>query len=581
MSEGNDIPDSYKILLATKTVQNKMKGGGNSKFKNEERIESLYNLVFGLSFQSNGDDNKRMKILDIATTLQTKFSDVLPEEEFRHTFEEAMKKGDEARTLSNSINDKKASEISLAASVIHDAMVAKHLPVYVYEIVEQDKPTGEFAIDFKRYSKYLKDIFHIVNFKNLIYIYDPSLFVHRLQVNEIHTHARNTYVEYNIKGLFQSVVRETDVHIKSMGNEPDYPFVGKPGLLNVKNGVVDLKTGVIQEHDPNILFDYVIWTPYNIFSETPELDSFLNQYGNTEVISVLAKSLWQRGYIDTLKEFTVFFGDRDCGKTTAAELIQSTIDGDLNSKRNTSRTLLNDMLQRFGYSGMENKIINIGDDLPDMFVKNTGRINELVGSVHHDIEKKGIDRYHGVVTAYHLFTTNNLPPLDDDDMVIWSKIRLVEFKNRFDRGSVRENLYTDLIKEQLLFRAIELVKSWQQTPYKNDQSAEEVRKIWHEASSDVELFIAECVSFDPGGFEKLDSVKFAYEEWCKIGGRRRHMKHLTKQLQAYMSRRAEGNGYMLKIKNAEKKDNPSEVILDDFMNNFKNSCGRNGSKNQT
>lgn len=545
------VPDSYKILLATKTVQNKMKGVKKDAFKDEERKPSLYDLVFGLSYQANGDENKALKILDVATTLQTKFTTPLPDDDFKSTFDSALSKGDDARKKSNSVIDKKVNEASTAKNVIREAMVAKSgLPGYIYEATDKDGvPTGKLEIDYKRYSDILYKEFHIVNFKNMIYLYDPDMFIHRCQVNEIHTHARNTYIKYNISGLLQSVLREVDSHIKSMGNATEYPFVGLQGTLNVKNGIVDLGTGLLKPHDPEILYDYIISTDYKQFDDTKDLDSFLEQYGNTEVISVLAKSLWQRGYSDTLKEFTVFFGEKDCGKTTAAELIQSTIDGDLNSKRNTSRTLLNDMLQRFGYAGMENKILNIGDDLPDMFIKNAGRINELIGSVHHDIEKKGVDRYHGVVTAYHLFTTNSLPPLDDDDMVLWSKIRLVEFKKNFSRGAVRENLYTETIKEQLLFRAIELLRGWKEKPYVNPQGAEEVRKIWHEASSDVELFFAERIGFDPGAFVKLEDIKYVYDEWCATTKRRRHVKHLTKQLQRYITRRPEGNGYMVIIKN--------------------------------
>lgn len=547
----SSVPDSYKILLATKTVQNKMKGVKKDAFKDEERMKSLYDLVYGLSYQSNGDENKALKILDVATTLQTKFTSKLPDDEFKTTFEQALTDGDSARKKTNASIDKKLSEsASSAKNVIHEAMAAKSgMPGYIYETTDKDgNPTGKLEIDYKRYSNFLYKEFHIVNFKNMIYLYDPEMFIHRCQVNEIHTHARTTYIKYGLSGLLQSVLREVDSHIKSMGNSAEYPFVGRIGTLNVKNGIVDLATGELKPHDPEILYDYIISTNYKKFEETKELDSFLEQYGNTEVISVLAKSLWQRGYSDTLKEFTVFFGEKDCGKTTAAELIQSTIDGDLNSKRNTSRTLLNDMLQRFGYAGMENKILNIGDDLPDMFIKNAGRINELIGSVHHDIEKKGVDRYHGVVTAYHLFTTNSLPPLDDDDMVLWSKIRLVEFKKTFHRGAVRESLYTEEIKEQLLFKAIELLRSWKSKPYANDQSAEEVRKIWHEASSDVELFLAERIGYDPGAFVKLDDIKYLYDEWCSENKRRRHVKHLTKHLQHYITRRPEGNGYMVVIK---------------------------------
>lgn len=432
----------------------------------------------------------------------------------------------------------------------------KPMPDYIEPILDKNGGFVGFNFDITKLSNYLHEAFHVINYWGTLFIYDDKAHMYRESVNEIQTNIREEYVRYGISGKLKAIQQEIETHLNSMGNTRNNPFGTPCGMLNLSNGILDTDDGEIIPHTPDIPFDYVIATPYRKFNSTPELDSFLLQYGNTEAVSVLAKVLWQRAYADTLKELTIFYGDRDSGKTTMAELIQSTLDGSLTSTRNTSRKLLGDLLQRFGLAGLEHKLLNIGDDLPDMFVKNTARINEMVGSVHHDIEHKGVDSFPSMTTVYHLFTTNNLPPLDDDDLVIWSKIRLVEFQNKFNRGVVREGLFTDTIKEQLLYRAVELLRSWKETPYRNDQNPEEVRRIWHEASNDTEMFILEQVEYNPSSFCKLEDIKKLYEEWCIQNGKRRHVKYLTKQIQKYFIKRTSGNGYAITLRKLKPAASP-------------------------
>jgi phage/plasmid-associated DNA primase len=140
-------------------------------------------------------------------------------------------------------------------------------------------------------------------------------------------------------------------------------------------------------------------------------------------------------------------------------------------------------------------------------------------------------------------TTNNLPPLDDDDFVLWSKIRLIRFNMKLSRGIPVEPLYTETIKRQLIYRAVELMLSWRTTPYRNTQTPEEVRTIWHEASTDVELFFASRTIFDTSQITPLNTIKLAYERWCIEHSKHVHIKYLTKKLQPYLRRTSSGNGY--------------------------------------
>jgi phage/plasmid-associated DNA primase len=387
-----------------------------------------------------------------------------------------------------------------------------------------------------------------------LYIYDPELCYYRKEIGDIQN---NIGACLQLKGVFDPPAIKKAIE-NLTHHSPVYPFVEGKGTLNIINGIFDIKTGKLLSRKRGEIYDYIIRTPY-IPQPTVEVDALLESFGNDEPVQVLAKCLWQRAWVDTLKEMTIFYGPPDSGKTTAGELVQATLDGDLNSKNNTSRELLDSELSRFGRGPLEHKLYNLGDDLPDKLIRNSGKIAELVGSVHHQVELKGEDSYPSIITAYNLFTTNNLPPLDDDDSGIWSKMRLIEFKNNFQRGKPREEIFTDKIKQQLLIKAIALVQQWLITPYKNDQSASDIRKIWHAATDDAEQFFAEMLIPSFTAQTKYDTIKLAYEKWCLKNKRTLHIKNLNKNIKSYHRHDERGNYYSLTLRDTP--DTPDTRVM--------------------
>jgi phage/plasmid-associated DNA primase len=443
----------------------------------------------------------------------------------------------------------------------------KTTPGYVYEGVDRfGDPNGTFYIDYVKYADFLHTSFRVHNLSKNLFIYDETTGIYYPHTNEIETHVRRTFKDFSISGKLYDCEREIMAHIMSMGCVHEYPFTGAYGTIHVLNGCLDLRNGELVPTTPDMLYDYRIGTEYREFSSTPELDMFLSQYGTTEPIDVLAKALWQRAFQDTVKELTIFIGPKDCGKTTCSELIQCTLEGDLQHRSNVGRTLLHELLQRFGYSGLQGKLLNLGDDLPDAFVKNANRINELLGSVVRHIEKKGIDGYDAIVTAYHLFTTNSLPPLDDDDSIIWGKIHLVEFNNTVPNNRVpRMMLFTEVLKQQLLYRAVEKASGYVKIPYTNPQSADSVRRAWHESSTDVDAFLAEATMFEPSSSASLDEIKKHYESWCVYNRRKRYIKHLNYKLKPYFRRLHMNNVYCLKLLDYKSSNSQSPLFANNPM----------------
>jgi phage/plasmid-associated DNA primase len=375
---------------------------------------------------------------------------------------------------------------------------------------------------------HIREEFAPISIGKELYTYDPNQCYHRRDDDAVE---KIIAACLQMKGIYDpGAVRKAMANLTHVTR--DYPFVGGIGTLNFINGVFDIRANTLTPHAEIGIYDYIIKTPF-IPQETRELDELLSLYGTDEPVSVLAKCLWQRAWLESLKEMTVFYGEPDSGKTTMGELVQATLDGSLNALTNTARVTLDKLLADFGIAPLEHKLFNLGDDLPDKLVKNSQRIADFVGSINHNVEHKGVDGYQGKITAYNLFTTNNLPPLDDDDASIWGKLRLVECRGHFPRGAIRDEIFTDKIKQQMVVKAVALILKWQTEPYRNDQTPEDVRRIWREATDDAEIFFNELVIPDYSGRTKYDDVKRAYEGWCITNGKATHFKNLNRVLRPY------------------------------------------------
>jgi len=425
-------------------------------------------------------------------------------------------------------------------------------PDYIYDDIDDNGVIKATLFKYGQYSDHLKYCeFHTVFFNKTLYIFDGDTSIFRPQTNEIQTHIRNTKIEWGITTGLKQAITEMLTHLTAMGSELQYPFTGTYGTIHVKNGSLDLSNGILTPTTPEMMYDYRIETDYKQFPDgTPDLDTFLNLYGQpTSLIEVIGKVIWQRAFHDTVKEMTIFYGKKDCGKTTLAELGEVTLAGSLDADTTVSRTKLGDLLQRFGMGDIAGKLMNLGDDLPDMFVKNSGRICLLVGSIKQSIERKGVDGFPAIANPLYLFTCNNLPPLDDDDNAIWGKIHLVLFDKEVpDKRIPRTELFTQTLKEQLLYRGIQKALEYQKNPYVNTQSPDEVRGEWQAATTDIDLFMVEGLNSDTTAGTRLDDIKTHYESWCAHKGKVRHMKYLNKKLQPYFRRQHMCNVYAVELK---------------------------------
>ncbi len=293
------------------------------------------------------------------------------------------------------------------------------------------------------------------------------------------------------------------------------------GLVNVKNGLLDPKTGELREHTPDFLSTIQIPTCWNPEAKSSELEGFLDSIcgeWKTPISRLIGYLLVPRNVI---KAFFVFFGDTDTGKTTLINLITGLIGQDLCSGE--SLQTLCDPSQRFAHANLEDKLLNVFDDMPAGYIADSSAIKVLTGGFPFlGVEQKYERRYYAPNLCRHIYACNELPRCADRTDAWYERMKIFPFEHRLPKETKDEGLRELFSKEKplheaLLVRAVEGLKYIIENGWKLEGS-HEAMKDYKARNDSVMAFLDErCEQGDNLKVKRTD-FREAYGRWCDRTG---------------------------------------------------------------
>lgn len=220
--------------------------------------------------------------------------------------------------------------------------------------------------------------------------------------------------------------------IFSRSNQKDdrwFRETGK-GLLNMKNGVLDLATGQLLPHCQSRGFMYVLPYEYNHSTKSPVFDRFIEDVtcGDKELERMLLEFL---GYAICSFEYWVekapiLLGGGSNGKSTFLKVAAKLV-GEENVSH-LSMTGLNEEKSRWQ---LEGKLINISDELPTYSMKNSEMLKRLFGGT---VSTRRL--YHDQANMTNrtklMFAGNELPDSFDTSEGWFRRFTIIPFKAKFD-----------------------------------------------------------------------------------------------------------------------------------------------------
>ena len=299
--------------------------------------------------------------------------------------------------------------------IYHDFMEENNLWKEKFELVKS-KTSFEIA-------NFLVDKYHIKTIgekrNREIYIYQ----------NGIYTSGVNT-----LKGEIQQMLEElatTQVKneivekIKDLTVSNRRDFYVSRDLINLNNGVLDIKKVELNQHDPKYLFLHKIPIDYVPGMNCPVIKKFFSEVLSEDNIAVIQEwfgYVLYRSYF--IKKAIIFVGERDTGKTTLMSLFERLV-----GKENISGVSLQRLAtDKFAAAHLYDKHINIYDDLSFKDINDNGAFKIATGGGLITGEYKFGDQFQFESYSKLTFSCNKIPSVKDtNDEAYFSRWIVIPF----------------------------------------------------------------------------------------------------------------------------------------------------------
>lgn len=272
-----------------------------------------------------------------------------------------------------------------------------------------------------------------------------------------------------------------------------------------KNGVYNLKKGVLEEHSPENNFTHKIKWSYDPDAQCPEINKFLEQVLSSKkdkelILETIGYSfLADYPYAHSL----LLHGKGKNGKTVLLKLWKKLLSQE-NYKEEELQQLEN---EKFATRWVYRKLGLFCDDLPSTKLESGSTIKSLTGGGETRAEIKGGDHFEFSSYATPVFACNQIPESNDESEGFYRRWEIINFPYKFvdepikdnekqkkDKQALMESLTTQKEMKGLINEAIirlELMINKGGFQYKTD--AQSTRSLWKSYSTPFEQFIENCI----------------------------------------------------------------------------------------
>lgn len=212
--------------------------------------------------------------------------------------------------------------------------------------------------------------------------------------------------------------------------------MGQP-LLNCPNGMVDLRTGTLLEHDPKYLSYVQVTAEYAPQMATPVYEAWLRealrQPGHTDAeLDALVADIEETAgtMLDpskTASKALFLFGPSRSGKSTFLRLLKA-IAGAVNTSAVTLHALGTDT---FATANLYGKMLNVAADLSNRHVEDLSNFKMLTGEDAIQANRKYGAQFSFTNQALFAFSANELPTVTEASRAYAERMKPFEFPNSF------------------------------------------------------------------------------------------------------------------------------------------------------
>lgn len=316
----------------------------------------------------------------------------------------------------------------------------------------------------------------------------------------------------------ESMIKESQHHVPITPEQLDT----HKSLLCTPNGIVNLKTGELQNHDKSKFITKITNCEYTDKIDHPLWDSFLNDtFGSDrELIRYIQKAVGYSLTGSTQEQCAFFcYGTGRNGKSTFLETISEAL-GDYATNIQPETIMV-----KPGTSGPTSDIARlkgarfVNSAEPNEGVRlNEGLVKQLTGGDKVTASKKYENEFEFYPEFKLWMSTNHKPVIRGTDVGIWRRICLIPFTVCIPEEKVDKQLKFKLQRELpgILKWAVDGCMMWQREGLEQPQAVKQATAEYRSEMDVISAFIAECciVTNNPRR-ERAKDMFSAYAKWAK------------------------------------------------------------------
>lgn len=291
-------------------------------------------------------------------------------------------------------------------------------------IAEQIQKAEDKKVGFSHneFGDQLIQEFKIIEVNNCLYVYEDGYY-----------QADDKIIERKMIDFFPSILQRqraevlSYVKIKTHINAGDIKV--NPYVINLKNTRLDIRSGKCLEFTPEAIeFDRIPVT-YDPSAYCADLDKMLNKVfcGDREVINLFEEMV---GYClikhSRYSKMFLCYGQGSNGKSTILDLLKTFL-----GQNNYSALSLEKVTDRFATAELENKLANIGDDVDNTTIRDSGTLKKISSGNTVTVERKGERPYKITPYATHIYSANTIPRSFDKTDGFYRRWLLIPFNAKF------------------------------------------------------------------------------------------------------------------------------------------------------
>jgi P4 family phage/plasmid primase-like protien len=201
-----------------------------------------------------------------------------------------------------------------------------------------------------------------------------------------------------------------------------------PDIVNVRNGLLDWRTGRCVEHTPEVLSTVQLGVDYDPDADCPAFEQFLHQVVPADVVD----TVWELvGYLmysgNPLHKAVMLTGTGRNGKGTFLRVMVR-----CSGAANITSVSLHDLVNtRFTTASLFGKLANIAGDIDGGYLENTATLKGITGGDMISAEHKGRDRFDFVPVGGAGVLRQPVPSSADTTVGYLSRWLIVNFPHDF------------------------------------------------------------------------------------------------------------------------------------------------------